>query len=140
MQFNREGTEGGHWTLKEGWTVPEDVMDEGADTPEMTCLYESLEAGHMRLKNMGVKRLHRGEDVTAAVTEIAKDTKTDSVIRHGALAVQELLGGGGNHQLWAALHPHRAGDSIQEPNILEELQVEGLPGLAASNQHLAAYQ
>ena len=91
VQFNREGTEGGHWTLKEGWTVPEDVMDEGADTPEMTCLYESLEAGHMRLKNMGVKKLHRGEDVTAAVTEIAKDTKTDSVIRHGALAVQELL-------------------------------------------------
>ena len=67
------------------------VLCPAGNNPETFRLYESLEAGHMRLKNMGVKRLHRGEDVTAAVTEIAKDTKTDSVIRHGALAVQELL-------------------------------------------------
>jgi hypothetical protein len=89
-QFNREGGEGGHWTLKDGYKVPEDIVDE-ADTPDMVCLHESLQAGQMRLRNQGVKTLHRGDDVTAAVTEITKDKNIDPVIRHGALCVQELL-------------------------------------------------
>ena len=90
-QFNREGSEGGHWTLKDDYKPPEDLNDDEADTPDMVCQHESLQAGHMRLRNMGVKTLHRGDDVTAAVTEITKDTKTEEVIRHGALCVQELL-------------------------------------------------
>ena len=90
-QFNREGGEGGHWTLKDDYKLPDDLNDDEADTPDMVCLHESLQAGHVRLRNMGIKTLHRGDDVTAAVTEITKDTKTESVIRHGALCVQELL-------------------------------------------------
>jgi hypothetical protein len=44
----------------------------------------------MRLRNMGIKTLNKGDEVTAAVTEISKDAKIDPIIRHGALCVQVL--------------------------------------------------
>jgi hypothetical protein len=37
-QFNREGGDGGYWTLKDGWKAPDDVMDE-ADTPDMVFVH-----------------------------------------------------------------------------------------------------
>ena len=37
-QFNREGGDGGHWTLKPEYKPPDDALDE-ADTPDMVYLY-----------------------------------------------------------------------------------------------------
>ena len=54
-------------------------------------MHESLQAGQMRLKNMGVKTLQRGDDVTAAVTEISKDMRVDPLIRHGTQCALNLL-------------------------------------------------
>jgi len=63
------------------------------------CIYTSqdLNSTYMYMHTTGPKLiyvyiyrrfLHRGDDVTAAVTEITKDTTIDSLIRHGALCVQ----------------------------------------------------
>ena len=65
-------------------------LEVGADSRSRR--YESLRAGHLRLKNMGITRLTTLEGYySTAVQEIMKDRNIDSVIRSGAQCVQETL-------------------------------------------------
>jgi len=119
-QFQREGGEGGHWTLKDGFEMPKEFSDIN-DTPEDSCMwvalptmgnrrslelggrvswgadarpcrFESLREGNERLRNMGIARLTTLEGhYSTAVQEIMKDRNLDSVIRSGAPCVQETL-------------------------------------------------
>jgi hypothetical protein len=89
--FSREGGEGGHWTLKNTVEVPKEALEE-KETPETVCMYDSLKVGQLKLKQMGITRLHHLDGgVLNAVQEIPKDRYIDSDIKNGALCLHETM-------------------------------------------------
>lgn len=78
------------WTLKPNYVLSEDL--EGArQVPETACLFDRLRAGQVKLKHVGIKKLHLLDGVVSTVQEFQRERQLDPAIKEGGRAVQEIL-------------------------------------------------
>ena len=78
------------WTLKPNFVLSEDMEGE-RQAAETTCLFDRLRAGQVKLKQVGIKKLHLLDGVVNTVQEFQRERHLDTAIKEGGRAVQEVL-------------------------------------------------